>query len=53
MAEKLQRRSRCYANMTRKARRFIKRQQAHQDRAAARMDPEGAPTRRAYNGWAD
>jgi len=53
MAEKLQPRSKCYARMSRKTRRFIKRQQARQDRAAARVDPGGAPTRRAYSGWAD
>jgi hypothetical protein len=51
MAEKLPRRSHCCMSPT--ARRFEKRRQARQDRAAARREPDAAPTKRAYDGWAD
>lgn len=53
MAEKLPRRSRTLCNIGPAARRFLKRKQARQDRAAVRRAPEAAPVRRAYSGWAD
>jgi hypothetical protein len=53
MAEKLPRASRCYIHFRPGGRRYLKRQQARQERRAARLDPEGAPTRRVYSGWAD
>ena len=53
MAEKLPRQSKSLCHIRADGRRFLKRRQARQDRAAARRDPEAAPVRRAYSGWAD
>lgn len=53
MAEKLPRRSRALWSIGADGRRFLKRKQARQERAAARLDPEHAPTRRTFSGWAD
>lgn len=52
MAMKLPHRKRAYTDCW-SERRLFKRLQAKQDRRAARLDPENAPTKRAYNGWAD
>ena len=53
MAEKIPRASRCMIRFRPGARAFYKREASRQDRAAARRDPENAPTRRAYSGWVD
>lgn len=34
-------------------RKVLKRLQNRQERQRAKRDPEGAPTRRIYSGWAD
>jgi len=53
MAMKLPRASRAWVNIGASMRRFLKRMQAKQERAEARRDPEDAPRRRTYGGWAD